>query len=204
MSPLLARRQFNKLLVGAAASIGAGVRVLPARADEAVDVPWSSDNPHLSGNFLPVQRETSAEDLRVVTGRIPPDLRGVYMRNGPNPLFKPIAFAYPMDGDGMIHAVYLDGGRARYRNRFVRTRDLAVEQRAGRAVYGSFTKPVSIDPQVLLPGDNPGPYKNGAFINIIRHGDRLIALNEATTSYEMSLGACRAFVSGNLDYTELH
>ena len=53
------------------------------------------------------------------------------MRNGPNPLFKPIAFAYPMDGDGMIHAVYFDNGRARYRNRFVETRSLAVERRAG-------------------------------------------------------------------------
>ncbi|MEI9942193.1 MAG: carotenoid oxygenase family protein [Pseudomonadota bacterium] len=69
-----------------------------------------------------------------------------------------------MDGDGMIHAVYLDAGRPRYRNRFVRTRDLAVEQRAGRAVYGSFSKPTPVDPKLLRAGDNTGPYKNGAFI----------------------------------------
>jgi carotenoid cleavage dioxygenase-like enzyme len=187
MSPLFTRRHFNALAVGAAASLTAGVKVLPAWADEAVDVSWSSDIPHLGGNFLPVQRETSAEDLKVISGRIPPELSGVYMRNGPNPLFKPIAYAYPMDGDGMIHAVYLEGGRARYRNRFVRTRDLSVERRVGHAVYGSFTRPTPIDPKLLLAGDNPGPYKNGAFINIIRHGGRLIALNEATTSYEMSM-----------------
>ena len=186
MHSSLTRRYFNKLIGGGLASTAAGAATWPAWAADAVDVPWTSDNPHLSGNFLPVQRETVAEDLRVISGRIPPELRGVYMRNGPNPLFKPIAFAYPMDGDGMIHAVHLDAGRARYRNRFVRTKDLAVEQRAGHAVYGSFTRPAPIDPTLLRPGDNPGPFKNGAFINIIRHGDRLIALNEATTSYEMS------------------
>jgi carotenoid cleavage dioxygenase-like enzyme len=41
------------------------------------------------------------------------------MRNGPNPLYKPIAFTYPTDGDGMIHAVYFDSGRAHCRNRWL-------------------------------------------------------------------------------------
>lgn len=187
MSPSFNRRDFHLLAAGAVASTATAATISTSWADEAVDVAWRSADPHLSGNFLPVERETSVDDLRVVSGRIPPALKGAYMRNGPNPLFKPIAFAYPMDGDGMIHAVYLEGGRARYRNRFVRTRDLAVEQRAGRAVYGSFSRPVPVDPQLLQAGDNPGPYKNGAFINVIRHGGRLIALNETTSSYEMSM-----------------
>ncbi len=187
MSSTFNRRHFNLLAAGAVASTATAATVSTSWADEAVDVPWRSDDPHLSGNFLPVERETSSDDLRVVSGRIPPTLKGAYMRNGPNPLFKPISFAYPMDGDGMIHAVYLDGGRARYRNRFVRTKDLAVEKRAGRAVYGSFTRPAPIDPALLQSGDNPGPYKNSAFINVIRHGGRLIALNEATSSYEMTM-----------------
>lgn len=166
----------------------AGHAMLPmAWAGELpVDVPWRSDDPHLSGNFLPVLRETDAVDLKVSSGRIPADLRGVYMRNGPNSEFKPIAFAYPMDGDGMIHAVYLEDGKARYRNRFVRTSALAIERRAGRAVYGSFTHPVPIDPSVFRPGESHVPFKNGAFVNIIRHGDHLLALNEATTVYEMN------------------
>lgn len=187
MSSIFDRRSFNRLTVGALAFTAAGRAAAAATAEEAVDVPWRSQDPHLSGNFLPVARETSVDGLRVVSGRIPATLRGAYMRNGPNPLFRPISFAYPMDGDGMIHAVYLDGGRARYRNRFVRTKDLAVEQRVGHAVYGSFSKPAPIDPKLLLPGDNPGPYKNGAFINVVRHGGRLIALNETTSSYELSM-----------------
>ena len=182
MHGLVTRRRFATLMGAGFAAAAAG----PAWPDDGVDVPWRSADPHLSGNFLPVQRETDAADLQVLSGRIPPELRGAYLRNGPNPLFEPLAFTYPLDGDGMIHAVYLEGGRARYRNRFVRTRGLAVEQRLGRAVYGSFAKPVNIDTSVLLPGEPAAPFKNGAFVNIIRHGGRLLALNEAITAYELS------------------
>ncbi len=114
--------------------------------------PGSLDDPHLSRNFLPVQREVDARDLRVVSGRIPADLRGVYMRNGPNPEFKPLGYAYPLDGDGMIHAVYIEDGKARYRNRFVKTESLTVERRAGHAVFGSFAHPVPVDPAVFVAG----------------------------------------------------
>lgn len=151
------------------------------------DITWTSNDPHLSGNFAPIGPEIEARDLPVVSGHIPSDLSGAYMRNGPNPLFKPLAFYYPMDGDGMIHAVYLDNGRARFRNRFVATNGLEVEKRAGRAVYGSFAHPVPVDKALLRAGDSPGPFKNGAFINILKHGGHLLALNEATTCYEMSM-----------------
>jgi carotenoid cleavage dioxygenase len=146
-------------------------------------ITWVSDNPHLSGNFAPVGSEIDAADLPVVAGRIPDDLRGVYMRNGSNPLFKPLSYTYPFDGDGMIHAVYLDGGRARYRNRFVRTRGLAVERRAGRAVYGGVMRPRPVDPALVGEYGQKGPFKNGAFSNVIRHGGKVLALCEATTGY---------------------
>ncbi len=148
---------------------------------------WTSDDPHLSGNFMPIGPEIDADDLPVIAGRIPPELRGSYMRNGPNPEFKPISYAYPMDGDGMIHAVRFDNGRARYRNRFVRTRGLMVERRAGRAVYGGLTHPVPLDPAVIGPEGDPGPLKTGAFINVLRHGGHLLALHEASAAYEMTM-----------------
>src|SRR6476620_4045846 len=125
---------------------GAIATGLSAHALESADITWVSDDPYLGGNFAPVGRELDAADLPVIAGRIPPDLSGAYMRNGPNPLFKPISFTYPMDGDGMIHAVYLDNGRARYRNRFVATTSLAVERRAGHAVYGGLARMVRVDP----------------------------------------------------------
>ncbi|MFD4836497.1 carotenoid oxygenase family protein [Achromobacter sp. NPDC058515] len=186
MSPPLTRRAFHRMTLCGAALIGSHALWRQARAGEVADVPWTDNDPHLSGNFLPVLREVDARDLPVISGKIPADLRGVYMRNGPNPEFKPIGYTYPLDGDGMIHAVYIQDGKARYRNRFVKTESLMVERRAGRAVFGSFTHPGPVDPSLFLPGEVPSRIKNGAFVNIIQHGGRLIALNEATTSYEIS------------------
>src|SRR5512136_2326040 len=95
----LTRRDFNRLIgSGALAAATASPASSPWAAD-AADVTWASNDPYLSGNFLPVQRESDASNLPVIAGRIPPDLSGAYMRNGPNPLFKPLSYTYPMDGD---------------------------------------------------------------------------------------------------------
>jgi carotenoid cleavage dioxygenase-like enzyme len=182
----ITRRHFHHFLAAGAAAAVLGPGIDPAMALETANITWTSDDPHLSGNYAPIGPEIDAADLPVIAGRIPPDLSGAYMRNGPNPLYKPLAFTYPMDGDGMIHAVYFDNGRARYRNRFVQTPSLAAERRAGRAIYGSFAHPAPIDSKLLHPGDAQGPFKNGAFINIIEHGGHLLALNESTTGFEIT------------------
>ncbi|HWA46170.1 MAG TPA: carotenoid oxygenase family protein [Hypericibacter adhaerens] len=187
MATTITRRQFGVLAAGGAAVASLGLDASQSAALETAAITWVSSDPHLSGNFAPVGPELDVPDLPVTAGQIPSDLRGAYMRNGPNPLYKPIAFAYPMDGDGMIHAVYFDNGRAHYRNRFVQTAGLTAERRVGHAIYGSFTHPVPIDPKLLQPGDPPGPFKNGAFISILQHGGKLLALDEATTAYEMTM-----------------
>ena len=78
-------------------------------------------NPYLSGRFAPVHREVTVDELKV-EGDLPAELVGAYVRNGPNPKFPPLgSYTYPMEGDGMLHGVWLEDGRARYRNRWVRT-----------------------------------------------------------------------------------
>ena len=75
---------------------------------------------HLQGNYAPVEREVTAFDLPV-QGAVPRALRGLYVRNGPNP--KTGTSGHWFLGDGMLHGVALDDGRAQwYRNRYVRTR----------------------------------------------------------------------------------
>ncbi len=77
---------------------------------------------HLRGNYAPVQEEVTAFDLPV-SGAIPPELSGLYLRNGPNP--KSGSSPHWFAGDGMVHGVRLEQGRAAwYRNRWVRTRML--------------------------------------------------------------------------------
>src|SRR5881275_758525 len=70
--------------------------------------------------FEPVADEVTAHDLPVA-GTLPPQLTGLYVRNGPNPRpGSPLPFIV---GDGMVHGVRLAAGRALwYRNRYVKTR----------------------------------------------------------------------------------
>jgi hypothetical protein len=46
----------------------------------------TGDNPYLMDGYAPVDTEIDAEDLEVI-GEIPADLNGLYVRNGPNPMF---------------------------------------------------------------------------------------------------------------------
>ena len=64
-------------------------------------------NPYLEGGFAPVSQEVTATDLPV-TGRIPEELEGRYLRNGPNPV-EPVdpATYHWFTGTGMVHGVRL-------------------------------------------------------------------------------------------------
>jgi carotenoid cleavage dioxygenase-like enzyme len=143
-------------------------------------------NPYLSGVFAPIDAELDAVDLPVI-GRIPKDLRGVYLRNGPNPKFPPLgSYTYPLDGDGMIHGVWLANGRARYRNRYVLTKGLKAEIRAGRALWGGVMTPATPPADLAGPDQDPGGDKALPDINIVRHGHRFLALAEGTAPYEVT------------------
>lgn len=89
-------------------------------------------NPFLTGVHTPLEAEQTFTDLRV-TGTIPPSLNGLYLRNGPNPFTPPNpATHHWFAGDGMLHGVRLEGGKALwYRNRWVRSN--AISQALGEA-----------------------------------------------------------------------
>jgi carotenoid cleavage dioxygenase len=87
------------------------------------------ENTYLQGNFAPVREEVAVYDLPV-TGAVPAELSGRYLRNGPNPIG-------PVDprthhwfvGTGMVHGVRLRDGMAEwYRNRYVRGDEVAEVQ----------------------------------------------------------------------------
>ncbi len=139
-------------------------------------------SPYLQGNFAPIHDEIDATEL-AVTGEIPAALRGVYMRNGANQAFPPLGQYHVFDGDGMLHAVYLEDGQARYKNRFVESRGLLAEREAGRALFGGLSNFVFPDEETMAKA---GFMKNTANTNVIRHGGRYLALMEGAPATEVT------------------
>ena len=118
-----------------------------------------------TGNYAPVHDELTAFDLPV-QGRIPAELNGWYLRNGPNAR---TGAAHWCVGDGMVHGVRLENGRAAwYRNRWVRTE--------------SFENPMG-------PYNEDGTRNLHASIantHVVRHAGKTLALMEFSLPYEIS------------------
>ena len=89
-------------------------------SDADIEIARPNPNIYLAGNMAPVEHEVTAYDLPV-TGEIPIELEGRWLRNGPNPaatLDEPPEHWFV--GAGMVHGVRLRGGKAEwYRNRYV-------------------------------------------------------------------------------------
>lgn len=144
-------------------------------------------NPYLAGNFGPIASEDDVQDLRV-TGEIPRELNGTFYRNGPNPQFPPRDPNHHwFAGDGMLHAFTLGRGRVGYKNRYLRTPKWELENKAGKALFGTFGNPMTTDPSAL--GQDSGV----ANTNVIWHAGRLLALEEGHQPFEVdpaTLGPC--------------
>lgn len=135
-----------------------------ARAAAALD----SDNPYLTGRFAPIQDEIVAEDLTVL-GELPEDIEGMFLRNGSNPRFAPKGRYHWFDGDAMIHAMTIRGGKATYRNRYIRTKGFLEDEAAGESTYRGIME----SPDMSRPG---GPFKNTANTDLVYHDGKLLAL----------------------------
>lgn len=122
-------------------------------------------NPYLQGLYEPVAKEVTALDLKVI-GEIPKDLHGAYYRNGPNPAQAPSELHHWFDGDGMLHAVYFENGKAEYRNRYVRSDDFRADREGRGEARG-----------VLLPANRARAnkvYKDTANTDVIIHNGQLM------------------------------
>jgi len=108
-------------------------------------LPSPDPHPYRTGAWTPNTVEVDAFELDVIEGKIPDDIRGVYLRNTENPLFDALSGRYhPFDGDGMLHAIRFDGGAAQYRNRFVRTEGLLAELAADAPQWAGIIEPASM------------------------------------------------------------
>ena len=116
-------------------------------------------------NYAPVADELTEFDMSV-EGAIPAELDGWYLRNGPNPR---VASGHWFSGDGMVHGIRIEGGRAAwYRNRWVRTE--------------SFEKRGS-----LYNADGTRNLHAGvANTHVVNHAGKTLALVETSLPYEIT------------------
>ncbi len=132
-----------------------------------------SNHPYLNGAWTPQHEEVTAVDLDVISGSIPTDIDGVYLRNTENQLHQPLGRYHPFDGDGMIHAIDFSNGSATYRNRWVRTRCFAAEQDAGGSLWGGLMDGTGVS---LRPGFGAhGRLKDSSSTDIIVHAGKAIS-----------------------------
>jgi carotenoid cleavage dioxygenase len=128
----------------------------------------AEENPFLSGIHAPMAEELTLTELSV-SGAIPPGLDGRYLRIGPNPIAANPASYHWFVGDGMVHGLAIEGGRALwYRNRWIRSNAVA--------------KARGVEPA-------PGPRHDFDTVNtnVVAIGGRVFALVEAG-SYPVRLG----------------
>jgi carotenoid cleavage dioxygenase-like enzyme len=116
----------------------------------------------MCGNYAPVA-ESEAENLQVI-GALPPELDGLYLRNGPNSAHGDTSHWFL--GDGMVHGVRLSAGSALwYRARFIQTEPF--KDGAG--------------------GGSGPPTLTGhqANTSVVHHAGRLLCLEEVGLPYEI-------------------
>lgn len=151
------RREFLGAGVLGTAAVLSGRRAWAADTT-AAELPWWD-----RGNYRPVLRERVAEDL-TVEGTLPRSLTGLYVRNGSNEHAGVPAHWFV--GDGMLHGVWLEQGKARaYRSSWVQTETLA---NGGAATGG---------PPTIRSG-----YAN---VSAIWHAGRLLASGEIGLPWEL-------------------
>jgi carotenoid cleavage dioxygenase-like enzyme len=159
-------------------------------------------NPYLTlPLYAPVTNDAEFGTLAVLSGTIPTDLNGSFLRTGPNPAYAPVDRYSWFDGDGYVHAVDLNHGVASYRGAFIKTEKLKYERERGRARFTGLIQPVSL-PNVWNYFRTGEPLPVTANTALIGWNGNILATHySGATAYELSshdLGVQKQFELGGL------
>lgn len=143
------------------------------RRDPVITTLEPSNHPYLNGAWTPLHEEVDAEDLEVIEGKIPTDIDGIYLRNTENQVHQPLGRFHPFDGDGMIHQIEFHGGRASYRNRYIRTRGFEAEQEARGSLWGGLADPVQLAKRAGWGAH--GYLKDASSTDVVVHAGRALS-----------------------------
>ncbi|MCZ8368447.1 MAG: carotenoid oxygenase family protein [Porphyrobacter sp.] len=164
-----------------------------------IETPAAAD-PYGHPGFDPVQTELRGVAL-AIEGELPPELDGVFLRNGTNARFAPRRRRHMFDGEAMLHMVELRGGEARYSNTYIRTPRSAWIEREGRnpfmgiadltsggkgALAGLMVERLKVRFGLLPRMRAIEAGSNGTAV--LHHDDRLYALQETALPFRLDIG----------------
>ena len=130
-----------------------------------------------------------------IDGRLPADLRGTFLRNGPGrQTINGTPYGHWFDGDGMLSVFNFTERGVRFRNRYVRTNKYVDETAAGKILYRGFGTQISggwLKNAFRMPA-------NPANTHVMVHGGHLLALNEGGRPWEVDASSLETL--GEFDY----
>jgi all-trans-8'-apo-beta-carotenal 15,15'-oxygenase len=122
----------------------------------------------------------SQQGQAVIEGRLPPDLQGVFYRNGPGRFeLGGERYHHWFDGDGFVQRWQIGGGKVAHRGRFVETRKFVDESAAGQFLYPAFGT------RIARRGVRDNDSMNAANTNLLPFGGKLYALWEGGSATEI-------------------
>ena len=183
------------------AAVTAPATKTPASFDAARSAATAANERGWRRGFDNLSREHAFVPLRI-EGKLPPELRGTFYRNGPG-VFDVAGERYRhwFDGDGAITAVRLDGkGGALGASKLVATPWRERERVAKRRLFGAYDTPLARPIRELFFGD----VKNPANTSVMIHDGRLYALCEGGKPFEISTNDLSTIGASNLEGVVTH
>ncbi|MCC5811772.1 MAG: carotenoid oxygenase family protein [Ectothiorhodospiraceae bacterium] len=175
------RRTFlQRTLVGGGAALLAPSSLALAGEWKQAYAQASAAQPWLLG-LRTVERESLRTESLKLEGAWPKQLSGMYYRNGPGRHERgERRYRHWFDGDGMVQAFRIGDGGVSHRGRFVETDKYQAERAANRMLRPGFGTRFP-DMEAISSADQV----NAGNINVIRHGDRLLALWEDGSAWDL-------------------
>ncbi len=119
-----------------------------------------------------------------MTGRIPPELDGAFIRIGSDWAFPPkYRDDAPFNEDGYVSSFRIKNGKCNYKGRWIRTRRFENNLSAGRQLYGYYRNPYT-DDESIRDAVHP-ELRTVANTAPLAFGGRLLALKEDGLPYEI-------------------
>jgi carotenoid cleavage dioxygenase-like enzyme len=153
------------------------------------------DNPYLQGNYAPVLDEHVNAPTTIISGVIPDDVEGLFLRIGPNPIAHHVSRGYHwFDGHGMVHGMRVAQGRATYSNQWIRTPNYRLSRQYDQPIFPQIgelhgfiglLKAAILFPLMRMTMQVPPQEEGTANTVLYLYNNRLFAGQEASVPFEL-------------------